>query len=135
VSFRVGHIDLVANTGTYLDAPFRYHAGGADIVDLPVEWLVDVPAICPDAYGQPVVSVRHLGEPDRWGKAVLVHIGWSKHWGTERYRSGSPHLSEEAATSWWTPTSPCSASTDSTSTTSTTPFARFITRCWATAFR
>jgi kynurenine formamidase len=98
VSFHVGRIDMVTNTGTYLDAPFHYHADGVDIAELPLERLVDVPAICLRAYAQPVVGVQHLGEPDRlWGKAVLVHTGWSRYWGTEQYRTGSPYLSAEAA--------------------------------------
>lgn len=98
VSFHIGRIDLVANTGTYLDAPFHYHADGVDIAELPLERLVDVPAICLRAYGHPVVGVEHLSEPDRlWGKAVLVHTGWSRHWGTELYSTGSPYLTEEAA--------------------------------------
>jgi kynurenine formamidase len=45
-----------------------------------------------------VVGVEHLGEPDRlWGKAVLVHTGWSRHWGTQQYHSESPYLTEDAA--------------------------------------
>jgi arylformamidase len=98
VSFHVGRIDLVANTGTYLDAPFHYDADGVDVAELPLERLVDVPAICLRVYGLPVVGVRQLGEPDRlWGKAVLMHTGWSRHWGTEQYRTGGPYLTEEAA--------------------------------------
>lgn len=98
ISFHIGHIDMVANTGTYLNAPFHYVADGVDIAELPLERLVDVPAICIRVYGHPVVGVEHLGEPDRlWGKAVLIHTGWSRHWGSELYRSGGPYLTEEAA--------------------------------------
>jgi arylformamidase len=28
---------------------------------------------------------------------VLVHTGWSRHWGTDRYFSGHPHLTGDAA--------------------------------------
>jgi arylformamidase len=98
VSFHIGRIDLVANTGTYVDAPFHYHADGADLATLPLERLVDVPAVLVSAYGLPALGPDVFGEPDRlWGKAVLVHTGWSRHWGTERYGTGSPYLTADAA--------------------------------------
>jgi kynurenine formamidase len=98
VSFHIGRIDLVANTGTYVDAPFHYHSDGPDVAALPLERLVDVPAVRVSAYGVPVIGPDVLGEPDRlWGKAVLVHTGWSRHWGTERYGTGSPYLTADAA--------------------------------------
>lgn len=98
VSFHIGRIDLVANTGTYVDAPFHYHADGADIASLPLERLVDVPAIRVAAYGAPVLDPSVLGAPDRlWGKAVLVHTGWSRHWGTPRYGVGNPYFTAAAA--------------------------------------
>lgn len=98
VSFHIGRIDLVANTGTYVDAPFHYHADGPDVAALPLERLVDVPAVRISAYGLPVLGPDAFGEPDRlWGKAVLVHTGWSRHWGTERYATGGPYLTAAAA--------------------------------------
>lgn len=98
VSFHIGRIDLVANTGTYVDAPFHYHADGADLATLPLERLVDVSAVLVSAYGVPVLGPDVFGEPDRlWGKAVLVHTGWSRHWGTEQYGTGSPYLTADAA--------------------------------------
>ncbi|MPZ82523.1 MAG: cyclase family protein [Actinophytocola sp.] len=98
VSFHIGRIDLVANTGTYVDAPFHFHAGGADIAGLALERLVDVPAVRVSAYGRPVLGPDLFGEPDRlWGKAVLVHTGWSRHWGTPRYGEGAPYLTAATA--------------------------------------
>ncbi len=98
VSFHIGRIDMVANTGTYMDAPFHFHAGGADVAGLPLERLVDVPAVRVPAYGVPVLGPEAFGEPDRlWGKAVLVHTGWSRHWGTPRYGTGAPYLTADAA--------------------------------------
>ncbi len=98
VSFHIGRVDLVANTGTYVDAPFHYDPGGADVAELPLARLVDVPALRVSAYGVPVLGPDVLGEPDRlWGKAVLVHTGWSRHWGTERYHHGGPYLTAESA--------------------------------------
>jgi kynurenine formamidase len=44
------------------------------------------------------VTAADLGDPGRlWGHAVLVHTGWSRHWGTSRYLdSDCPHLAAGA---------------------------------------
>src|SRR5262249_56050714 len=41
VTFQIGRISLVANTGTYLDSPWHRYAEGADLAGLPLEKLVD----------------------------------------------------------------------------------------------
>ena len=96
--FHIGKIEMVANTGTYLDAPFHRYADGKDLSELPLEWLADLEAI--------VVRAREAGRaigPDAFakhkveGKAVLVHTGWSRHWRTDRYFDGHPFLTAEAA--------------------------------------
>lgn len=44
------------------------------------------------------MSAADLGDPGRlWGRAVLVHTGWSRHWGTHRYLDlDCPHLTADA---------------------------------------
>lgn len=96
-SFHIGRLDLVANTGTYLDAPFHYHPDGPDVADLPLERVVDVPVVVVRAGDQRAVDAARLGDPDRFrGAAVLVHTGWSRHWRTPAYGEGSPHLTADA---------------------------------------
>lgn len=98
VSFDIQRIDMVANTGTYLDAPFHFHAGGVDVSALPLERVVDVPIVVVRASGRTRVEASQLGDPAAlWGAAVLVHTGWSRNWGTPAYLSGSPFLTEGAA--------------------------------------
>lgn len=98
VSFAIHGIDLVANTGTYLDSPYHYHADGADLAALPPERLVDVPITVIRAVGVPSVGAALLGDPGMlWGQAVLIETGWSRHWGTPAYLTGSPYLTAEAA--------------------------------------
>jgi arylformamidase len=93
IAFYVGRIEMVANTGTYLDAPYHFHAGAADVAQLPLERLVDVPIVVIRARGRAAVGPEVLDDPGvLWGKAVLVHTGWSRHWGTSVYRSESPYL-------------------------------------------
>lgn len=98
VSFHIGRIDMVANTGTYLDAPFHFHADGADVSAVPLERIADVPIVMIRASRLPYVDVRLLGDPARlWGAAVLVQTDWSRHWGTAAYLTGSPFLVADAA--------------------------------------
>lgn len=96
VSFHVGRIDMVANTGTYLDAPYHFHADGADIAGLATERLVNVPVAVVPAVGAVAVDAAHLADLPLTGHAVLVHTGWSRHWGTPAYFRGSPFLTREA---------------------------------------
>ncbi len=97
--FHIGRIDMVANTGTYVDAPFHRYPDGKDLSALPLEWLADLPGVvvrAPHGQGR-VVTAAQVRGLDVAGKAVLVHTGWDVHFGTERYGDGSPYLTEEAA--------------------------------------
>jgi kynurenine formamidase len=98
VSFEIEALTLVGNTGTYLDAPFHFHADRADLATLPLERLVNVPIVVVRAFEARAVTAVRLGDPSRlWGKAVLIHTGWSRHWGTDRYLGpGSPFLAADA---------------------------------------
>jgi kynurenine formamidase len=95
VEFSITRIEMVANTGTYLDTPAHRHAGGHDLAGLPLERVAGVPGIVVDAPGREIgPETIPLLEP---GTAVLFRTGWSRHWGTERYGGGGhPHLSEAA---------------------------------------
>jgi kynurenine formamidase len=99
VEFQIGKVEMVANTGTYLDSPFHRYADGPDLADLPLERLADLDTIVvrqPFDQGR-AVGVEALRHLDVRGKAVLVHTGWDRHWRTERYFEGNPFLTAEAA--------------------------------------
>lgn len=97
-SFHIGRIDMVANTGTYLDSPFHFHADGPDVAAVPLERIADVPIVMIRASRLSCVDTPVLGDPGRlWGAAVLVQTDWSRHWGTEAYLTGSPFLTADAA--------------------------------------
>jgi arylformamidase len=97
--FHIGRIDMVANTGTYVDAPFHRFAAGKDLADLPLTSLAELPAVVlrPDLGAGRAIDARALGHPDVAGRAVLVHTGWCRHWATDRYFEGHPHLTADAA--------------------------------------
>jgi arylformamidase len=84
--------------GTCLHSPFHVDAGRADLAHLPLERLVNVPIVVVRAYAEREVTADHLGDPGLlWGRAVLVHTGWARRWGTGAYlEPDSPHLTAAA---------------------------------------
>ena len=97
--FHIGQIEMVANTGTYIDAPFHRYEHGLDIADLSLKKLVNLEGIVIRAQagnGRPV-SHTLFQNIDVRGKAVLVHTGWDVHWQSEQYFEDHPFLSEETA--------------------------------------
>lgn len=98
-SFQIGKIEMVANTGTYLDSPFHRFEHGRDISALQLSSLAKLDAAVVRVAGVAQRAVdREVFLPlDLRGKAVLVHTGWARHWGTDRYFEGHPFLTASAA--------------------------------------
>lgn len=97
--FQIGRIDMVANTGTYVDCPFHRFADGEDLSEVELTRFVDLPAVVVRApyRSYTEIGVRHFNEIDLRGKAVLVHTGWSEFWNTPDYQKEHPFLSRDAA--------------------------------------
>jgi kynurenine formamidase len=95
-TFQIGKIEMVANTGTYVDAPFHRYEQGKDLSELPLASLVDLEGLV-FRTRERVNGPELFGKADVRGKAVLVHTGWAQHWRTDRYFEGHPHLTEAAA--------------------------------------
>jgi kynurenine formamidase len=98
VEFQIGKIEMVANTGTYLDSPFHRYADGADLSGLTLESLADLDAVLVHAPTGPsrAISRGAFEGLELGGRAVLVHTGWDEHWGNERYLSSKQFLTAEA---------------------------------------
>jgi kynurenine formamidase len=97
-TFHIARIRMVANTGTYVDAPFHRFAQGADIGSLSLERLADLEGVVVDAAsGARALDVDLFAGRALSGKAVLVRTGWDAHWRTPRYNEGHPHLTRAAA--------------------------------------
>jgi arylformamidase len=94
--FYIGTIEMVANTGTYLDSPFHRYANGHDLSEIPLSSIADLPGIVIRTLEPRTTSAAFQGL-NLAGKAVLVHTGWDAHWRTEQYSSGHPFLTEDAA--------------------------------------
>jgi len=97
---QIGSIQLCANTGTYVDSPFHRYADGTDLAGLPLDRLADLDAVVVNVTGNQGRSVirQQLLPYEVKGRAVLVHTGWDRHWGTEAYFQQHPFLAADAAT-------------------------------------
>jgi kynurenine formamidase len=96
--FHIAEITLVANTGTYLDAPSHRYADAPDLAALPLASLADLPGVVVDApAGRRAVGAADLPAGELRGRAVLVRTGWSRHFGTPAYTEGHPFLAADAA--------------------------------------
>jgi kynurenine formamidase len=97
--FHIGKIEMVANTGTYIDSPFHRFPDGNDLSELRLEQLAGLEGVLvrvPADHGRAIDETCFAGLDVR-GKAVLVHTGWARHWKTARYFEGHSFLTEGAA--------------------------------------
>lgn len=97
--FHIGRIDMVANTGTYLDSPFHRYTNGADLSELPLSKLADLEGIVirTQERGARAIKAYAFEGMDVKGKAVLFHTGWDTRWRSEQYFEGHPFLTRDAA--------------------------------------
>jgi arylformamidase len=95
--FHIGKIEMVANTGTYLDSPFHRYANGKDLSELPLERLANLEGIVIPADHGRAIDRGALKDHDLRGKAVLIRTGWDAHWRTDQYFEGHPFLTKYAA--------------------------------------
>ena len=98
--FQIGRIDMVSNTGTYIDTPFHRYADGHDLAGLPLQRAADLPGLLVrvERAADAAVDWQHFAPLDCRGHAVLVHTGWDRHWGSDAYFENHPFLTERAAT-------------------------------------
>jgi arylformamidase len=97
--FQIGRIEMVGNTGTYLDSPFHRYAHGKDLAALPLSSLANLECIVAridPAHGR-TIDRLDLSADDVRGRAILVQTGWDRHWRTDRYFEGHPYLTGELA--------------------------------------
>jgi len=95
-TFQIGKIEMVSNTGTYIDCPFHRYENGKDLSEVAIERFVNIPAIVVRTSEQAVDADLFEGL-DVKGKAVLVSTNWSRHWRTDQYFENHPFLTKAAA--------------------------------------
>ena len=92
--FSMDRISMIGQTGTYLDSPRHRYEGGTDLAGLPLERLADLPAVVVRlaGSGRRAVEEADLEPLDVAGRAVLLHTGGDRHWGTADYPADAPYL-------------------------------------------
>jgi arylformamidase len=96
--FHIGRIDMVANTGTYLDAPWHRFADAGDVSAIPLDSVADLPAVVLRAGQRRAIDGASMRGLDLRGKALLIHTGWSRHWRTDAYYNNQhPYVTRDAA--------------------------------------
>jgi kynurenine formamidase len=97
--FHIGKIEMVANTGTYVDSPFHRYADGRDMSELPLDRLANLECVVvrADKATERAVTAEMFAGRKLTGKAVLIHTGWDAHWRTDQYFEGHPFLTADAA--------------------------------------
>jgi arylformamidase len=97
--FQIGKIEMVANTGTYVDSPFHRYPDGKDLSQLPLDSLADLECLVARVFTQRGRPIDRLpfSAAEVMGRAVLVHTRWDQHWRTDQYFEGHPYLTGELA--------------------------------------
>jgi arylformamidase len=92
--FQIGKIEMVGNTGTYLDSPFHRFADGKDLSHLSLDRLANLPCIVAhlDPFAARAIDELPLAASDVRGRAVLIDTGWARYWRTDQYFEGHPYV-------------------------------------------
>jgi arylformamidase len=97
--FQIGKIEMVSNTGTYIDCPFHRYEHGKDLSQVAIEAFADINGIVIHADYRKALAIdaTFFKEKEIRGMAILVHTGWDIHWNTAEYFQDHPYLTEDAA--------------------------------------
>jgi kynurenine formamidase len=96
--FQIGKIEMVGNTGTYLDSPFHRYADGKDLSDLSLDALAHLEGVVVRVHEEvKAIDASYFQHLDLEGKAVLVQTGWDRFWMQELYFHNNPFLTKDAA--------------------------------------
>ncbi|MDJ1480601.1 cyclase family protein [Cytophagaceae bacterium YF14B1] len=97
--FQIGKIEMVTNTGTYLDCPFHRYEHGKDLSEIELAAFTDLDAIVIRIPYKNTLNItaQHLNGYEVRNRAVLIHTGWDAYWNTETYYENHPSLTRDAA--------------------------------------
>lgn len=97
--FQIGKIEMVSNTGTYVDCPFHRFENGKDLSEIALDRFAELDGIVIRVPFTDTLEITegHFKNHEIKNRAVLVHTGWDKHWNTENYYENHPYLTKGAA--------------------------------------
>ncbi|MCR8644233.1 cyclase family protein [Paenibacillus sp. N1-5-1-14] len=99
VTFHIGRVDMVANTGTAIDSPAHRFAGMADVAGLSIDSVADLEGIVIRLNGMTgrAITRQALAAYPLNGRAVLIETGMGQMWGLTAYFEKHPYLTHDAA--------------------------------------
>ncbi|MCF0062235.1 cyclase family protein [Dyadobacter chenwenxiniae] len=95
--FQIGKIEMVSNTGTYIDCPFHRYAHGKDLSEVSLAAFANLDGVTINAVGVMEIGVDYFKNKEIRNKAVIVRTDWSRHWNTDAYFENHPFINREAA--------------------------------------
>ena len=97
--FQIGKIEMVTNTGTYIDCPFHRFENGKDLSEVGLACFTDLDAVVISVPFSETLEIteEHVKNHEIRNRAVLIHTGWDRNWNTEKYYENHPYLTGEAA--------------------------------------
>lgn len=97
--FQIGKIEMVTNTGTYIDSPFHRYENGKDLSEIGLERFAELEGVVIRIPYTDTLDIteRHLKKYEVKNRAVLIHTGWDAHWNTDKYYENHPYLTADAA--------------------------------------
>lgn len=97
--FQIAKIEMVSNTGTYLDCPFHRYEDGADLSQIELEQMTDLPGLVVRVphHQTKAIDESYFYDKEVRGRAVLVHTGWDEYWNSDPYFENHPYLTAGAA--------------------------------------
>lgn len=97
--FQIAKIEMVANTGTYIDCPFHRFENGKDLSEVGLECFTDLDAVVISVPLSETLEIteEHVKNHEIRNRAVLIHTGWDRNWNTEKYYENHPYLTGGAA--------------------------------------
>ena len=96
-TFQIGKIEMITNTGTYIDCPFHRFEHGMDLSEVGLEQFADLEGITIDARKVTAIGPEFFTDKEIQNKAVLIFTDWARHWNTAGYYEGHPYLTADAA--------------------------------------
>jgi kynurenine formamidase len=99
VEFAIDRVTMVGNTGTYMDTPYHRYADRHDLTGVSLSTVAGLPVVVARTIGSGVraVDIGTLAPFEVDGRAVLLHTGGDKHFGTPAYVEDAPFLTEAGA--------------------------------------
>ena len=98
-SFHIASLEMVANSGTYIDTPFHRYEHGSDLSEIPLDKVAGLKGVCihlPYSENR-VITSELLSGISIENKAVLIHTGWDEWWGQETYQRDHPYIDHDGA--------------------------------------